>query len=236
MVLTVPGWLFTVRSDEGILDYDRFMSEIEPLLITQTYASPGPTPMTCLACHGDVSNAASSTFTLTAGQHRANFIQVARYVQITQPDTSPILLKPLSIAAGGVPHGLPGNDGGKQFLNTTTDPAYLEIFEWIADATRANGGARVVRTEPYPNPFRSNTNIVYFLSTDALDAEVKIFTEGGREVRRFPGTTNVGANRVNWNGRDEENGPLPTGVYFYLVKVQFRDGTGTKTGRCVYTP
>lgn len=223
-------------SAEGILDYDRFMAEIEPLLITKTYASPGPSAMTCLACHGDASNVAYSSYPLTAGQSRRNFLETARRVKLDQPDVSLVLLKPLAIAAGGVPHGVVANDGGKQFSNTTTDQSYRAILEWVTDATRSSVGARVVRTDPHPNPFRTRTDLVYFLTTEALSAEVKIFTEGGHEVRRYPGTANVGANRVNWDGRDEAGEPLPTGVYFYSVKARFRDGTSIKTGRCVYTP
>ncbi len=179
---------------------------------------------------------AYSTYSLVMGDSRHNFIQSARRIKLDQPDVSLILLKPLAIAAGGVAHGMNANDGGKQFSNTTTDASYTAIFNWITDATRASVGARVIRTEPYPNPFRFNTNIVYFLTTEALNAEVAIFTESGYEVRRYLGTTNVGANRVMLDGRDEENEPLPTGVYFYLVRAQFQDGTSVKTGRCVFTP
>lgn len=236
MMVVVLGLVMSARSQEGILDYDRFMSEIEPLLLTETYASPGPTPMTCYACHGDVNNVAFSTFPLVVGDSRANFTEAARRIKLDQPDTSLLLLKPLAIAAGGVSHGVVANDGGKQFANTTTDDAYITIANWIADATRASVGARVIRTEPYPNPFRYHTDIVYFLTTEALDVTVRIFTEGGHEVQSYDGTTNVGANRVRWDGRDKEALALPTGVYFYLVKAHFTDDTSTKTGRIVYTP
>ncbi len=223
-------------SKQGILDYNRFMSEIEPLLLTKTYASPGPTPMTCVACHGDPMNVAFSTYPLVVGQSRANFIETARNIKLDQPDVSLLLLKPLAIAAGGLPHGLNADDGGKQFANTTTDVSYTTILNWIADASQSSVGARVIRTEPYPNPFRFSTEIVYFLTTTAQSADVTIFAEDGHQVQHFTGTTNVGANRVTWNGRDKNFEPLPTGVYFYLVKAQFEDGASTKTGRCVYTP
>jgi hypothetical protein len=221
---------------QGILDYNRFMTEIEPLLLTKTYASPGPAPMTCVACHGDPTNVAFSTYPMVVGQSRANFIETARRVKLDQPDVSLVLLKPLATAAGGVSHGLSANNGGKQFANTTTDIAYQTILNWIADASKSSVGARVIRTEPYPNPFRFSTELVYFLTTEAQSVDVKVFTEGGHEVRDFTGTTNVGANRVTWNGRDENNEPLQTGVYFYLVKAHFEDGTSMKTGRCVYMP
>lgn len=225
-----------VRSAEGILDYNRFISEIEPLLLTETYASPGPSPMTCFACHGDTSHAAFTAFPLRMNEPRQNFVEASRHVEVLSPDTSDLLLKPLAIAAGGTPHGLNANDGGEQFANTTTDVAYRTIQQWIVDATRSSVGARITKTDPYPNPFRYGTNIVYFLTTEAEQVNVKIYSSNGFEVRHFTGTGNVGANRVFWDGRDADEEPLPTGVYFYSVKASFDNGTSLKTGRCVYTP
>lgn len=218
------------------MDFERFKSEIEPLLTTQTYNSPGPGPMTCANCHGDPAHPAYSYYPIWIGESRDNFTEAARRVKVNDPAVSILLKKPLAVALGGVTHGLPGYDGGEQFANTTTDPNYLKIYNWIVDATQANQGARVSKTETYPNPFRYNTRIVYFLTTDALQVDIRIFSANGFEVRSFTGTTNIGANQVFWDGRDSKNEPLPTGVYFYSVKARFEDGTFLKSGRCVYTP
>lgn len=231
-------WLFVgcakVWSAEGILDYERFRNQIEPLLLTQTYTSPAA-GATCFSCHGSSSNAAYTAFPLVSGQTRTNYLESARRVEIDAPDTSLLLLKPLAIAAGGVFHG-PANGGGEQFANTTTDQSYTAIYNWIADATRANEGARISKTHAYPTPFRTRTNIVYFLTTEALEVDVRIFAYDGTEVRHYEGTTNIGANQVEWDGRRSDIEPLATGVYFYSIKARFDDGTFVKTGRCVYTP
>jgi hypothetical protein len=221
---------------EGILDFLRFMNEIEPLLTTRTYASPGPLPMTCASCHGDTNHAAYTAFPIVVGQTRNNYTETARRVSFDSPDTSILLLKPLALAAGGLPHGTCCNNGGEQFANTTTDTAYIAIQSWIREATTATGGARISRTESYPNPFRFKTNIVYFLNTEAIQVDIRIFTFDGHEVRHFVGTAQVGANQVEWDGRDTEGEPLNTGVYFYSIKARFEDGTFIKAGRIVYTP
>lgn len=226
-----PAW-----SKEGILDFNRFMSEIEPLLITKTYASPGPSPMSCLACHGVSANIAYTAFPLAAGRPRNNFTEVARRVKLDDPESSLLLLKPLSLVGGGVSHGLVFKDGGEQFANAVNDLNYLVIKNWILDATAANSGARISRTEAYPTPFRTSTNIVYFLTTDALEVNIGVFGLNGNQVRSFTGTTRVGANNVTWDGRDEDNEPLGTGIYFYSVKAKFRDDASQMNGRCVYTP
>jgi hypothetical protein len=223
------------QAAEGILDYDRFMRDIEPIITTRTFTSPGPTPMTCVSCHGVSTHPAFTAYPIVVGQSRDNFTETARRVSVADPDVSLLLLKPLALAAGGVPHGVAANDGGEQFP-TTQDSTYATIQQWIVDATRASVGARVSRSAAYPNPFRFNTNIVYFLTTEALDVEVTLFSMEGRVLRRYPGTTHVGANLVNWDGRDADLEPLPTGVYVYSIRARFEDGTFVHKGSCVYTP
>lgn len=218
---------------EGILDYNRFMTEIEPLLLTQTYSSPGPGLMSCFDCHGQSPSAAYTAFPLLTGQSRANFTEVGRQITLSDPDTSPLLLKPLALAAGGIPHGT-GNNGGEQFP-TVLDANYQTILNWIIDATRSRD-ARITQTEPHPNPFRFNTDIVYYLSTPALSVTVTLFTNDGHELIHFDGPTLVGANKVNWNGRDRDLEPMPTGIYFYAVRATFEDETVVKQGSVVYTP
>ena len=229
------GMAVKAQAAQGVLDYDRFMREIQPLLLTQTYNSPAP-GTTCFSCHGDPANAGYAGFPLYQGRPRDNFISTAREVKLDQPDVSLVLIKPLQIAAGGVPHGLTANDGGKQFQNTTSDPNYITIRNWIVDAVHSSVGARITRTEPYPNPFRFETDIVYILTATALSVKVSIYSQDGHTLRTFTGTGLVGANRVHWDGRDGDDNPLPTGLYFYNVKATFDDGTATKAGKCVYTP
>ncbi len=226
---------FRLWAANGILDYDRFMRDIEPIITTTTFSSPGPTQMSCFSCHGISTHAAYTAFPLVLGQSRANFTEAARQVSIEDPDVSLLLLKPLALAAGGVPHGQLANDGGEQF-STTQSAHFRVIQQWIVDATRASVGARVTRSAAYPNPFRAETKIVYFLTTEAIETEVTLFSMEGRVLRRYDGTTRVGANFVTWDGRDEELEPLPTGVYVYQVRAKFDDGTFVHKGSCVYTP
>ena len=233
LAVIVGAGLQSARGAQGILDYDRFMSVIQPLLLTTTYDSPAP-GTTCFSCHGSTSSAAFANFPLYEGRPRDNFIETARKVKLDNPGTSLLLLAPLALTAGGTPHGN-SNQGGEQFPSTQF-AAYQTILAWIVDATKSSVGARVTRTEPYPNPFRFTTDIVYFLSTSALEVEVTLFTSSGHELLSLAGTGLVGANKVTWDGRDEKREPLPTGIYFYTVKATFEDGTAVKTGKCVYTP
>jgi acetyltransferase-like isoleucine patch superfamily enzyme len=186
------------QAAEGILDYDRFMRDIEPIITTRTFTSPGPTPMTCVSCHGVSTHPAFTAYPIVVGQSRDNFTETARRVSVADPDVSLLLLKPLALAAGGVPHGVAANDGGEQFP-TTQDSTFATIQQWIVDATRASVGARVSRSAAYPNPFRFNTNIVYFLTTEALDVEVTLFSMEGHV--ELGDNVRIGANCVIRNAR-----------------------------------
>lgn len=226
----------SLKAAEGILDYNRFMRDIEPIITTTTFAGVGASSTSCLSCHGDTSHAAYATYPLVLGQSRDNFTQTAQRIDLNDPDTSLLLQVPLALAAGGTASHAPGLKGsGEQFPNTQ-DHNYRVIQQWITDATQSSVGARVSRSEAYPNPFRFDTKIVYILTTPAIETEVSIFSMEGRLLRRYPGTSRVGANYVTWDGRDSDLEPLPTGVYFYSIKARFSTGTYVHKGSCVYTP
>ena len=232
--LLVFGLMLPTYGAEGILDYNRFMTEIEPILTTKQFSSPSAGSK-CIDCHGSPSHAAYAVYPLIAGESRANFIATGDEIDLENPSVSLLLRKPLQLAGGGTAqHGTVGTNGGKPFSNTQDDD-YQTIINWIIEASSAKR-ARITQTEPHPNPFRYYTDIVYFLSSEALNVEVGIFTNDGRQLQSFVGTSLVGANRVRWDGRDEFGEPLPTGLYFYRVKAEFRDDTVVKNGRIIYTP
>ena len=76
----------------------------------------------------------------------------------------------------------------------------------------------------YPNPFNPETWIPYQLATDA-DVQVRIYDISGIVVRRL-GIGHQGAgyyvNRERaayWNGRDENEEPVSSGLYFYQLRA-----------------
>lgn len=70
---------------------------------------------------------------------------------------------------------------------------------------------------PYPNPFNPSVTIQYSISKQGL-VEIAIYNLLGQRVRIFqlqqvmPGT-----HRIEWNGRDDAERVLPTGVYVVRV-------------------
>ncbi|UCG52209.1 MAG: choice-of-anchor D domain-containing protein [Candidatus Latescibacterota bacterium] len=69
----------------------------------------------------------------------------------------------------------------------------------------------------YPNPFNPTTTIAYDLPKPT-DVRLRIYDVKGRMVRELVNKTQpVGRQEVLWDGRDESNNPVASGVYFYKL-------------------
>ena len=69
-----------------------------------------------------------------------------------------------------------------------------------------------------PNPFNAATEIRFELPS-AGAYTVVIHDPGGRRVRTFAGTGQVGLNSVHWDGRNERGASVSSGVYHYQVQT-----------------
>ena len=100
-----------------VLDYAAFQSSVSPILARHGCDADGD-------CHG---GGVRGTFQLsppTAKDPNFDFNQVVMQIYPTMRDASPILTRPLAIAAGGTPHPF------KPFA-TTGDADYAVIRAWI---------------------------------------------------------------------------------------------------------
>jgi len=81
----------------------------------------------------------------------------------------------------------------------------------------------------YPNPFNPTTTIACSIPQDASSASLDLYNARGQRVRSFglqPGT----ATSVVWNGRDADDNPVSSGVYFYRLRV---NGADVQTRKCL---
>jgi hypothetical protein len=73
----------------------------------------------------------------------------------------------------------------------------------------------------YPNPFNSNTTIIYTVANlGPMPAEIKIdiYDIMGRKVRNLVNERKgVGIYRVVWDGKDDSGNGLPSGTYFARI-------------------
>ena len=79
----------------------------------------------------------------------------------------------------------------------------------------------------YPNPFNNVTVFSWQLAV-SIKVELKIFNLLGQEIRTLiSDDLPSGFHTAIWDGRDEQNRPLPSGHYFYIFQV----GNYYKNGR-----
>jgi hypothetical protein len=73
----------------------------------------------------------------------------------------------------------------------------------------------------YPNPFNPETTISFSLTAEyAEDAELIIYNLKGQKIRTFQMQSAIRTqNSVVWDGTDENNKPVSSGIYFYQLRI-----------------
>ncbi|MCJ7507864.1 MAG: T9SS type A sorting domain-containing protein [candidate division Zixibacteria bacterium] len=73
----------------------------------------------------------------------------------------------------------------------------------------------------YPNPFNSSTNIRYYVGDrKPLPLSLKIYNLKGELVRNLSDISNTrGEHCITWDGKDNFNREVASGVYFYRLKI-----------------
>ncbi|KAA3600448.1 MAG: T9SS C-terminal target domain-containing protein [Calditrichaeota bacterium] len=70
----------------------------------------------------------------------------------------------------------------------------------------------------YPNPFNPNTNIKFFAKKEA-EVSLKIFDIKGRIIKEiFNGISRIGSNAFTWDGTNQNNELVSSGIYFANLK------------------
>ncbi len=69
----------------------------------------------------------------------------------------------------------------------------------------------------YPNPFNPSTTISFELDTENTeDTKLMIYNLRGQKVKEFSNLRNQTS--ITWNGTDDNNQPVSSGIYFYKMK------------------
>lgn len=76
----------------------------------------------------------------------------------------------------------------------------------------------------YPNPFNPSTEIIFFLPQDqsiSVPIVIKIYNVTGQLVRTLVcQSVKKGENHIFWDGKDDRNQSVSSGVYFYQLEVE----------------
>jgi len=71
-----------------------------------------------------------------------------------------------------------------------------------------------------PNPFNPET-VIRFTSKSDRQACLEVFNLTGQKIRTlFDGMAKAGENRVVWDGRDKSGESVPSGIYFYRLRIE----------------
>ncbi len=80
---------------------------------------------------------------------------------------------------------------------------------------------KTMLNQNFPNPFNPTTTINFDLADDIQKAEIQIYNIKGQRIKNFS-LQNISQKKnynVVWNGRDEQNRLVGSGVYFYQLKA-----------------
>jgi len=95
----------------------------------------------------------------------------------------------------------------------------LEIEFLFVDATE-NTVKIITALSNHPNPFNPSTTISFSLAAeDALDAKLEIYNLKGQKIKAYKCYNESGEvqHSITWNGTDQTNKPVSSGVYFYKL-------------------
>jgi photosystem II stability/assembly factor-like uncharacterized protein len=101
------------------------------------------------------------------------------------------------------------------FVGTTNHPVAIPVYQL------AN----------HPNPFNPSTNISFILPEPASQVKVNIYNPKGQKIRTLSrNSLQQGEHSLVWNGKDDNNNSVASGVYLYRLQV---DGKTKATSKCL---
>jgi hypothetical protein len=102
--------------------------------------------------------------------------------------------------------------------NSVIEPAH---FVSIFDGEIPDTGSGSFLISNYPNPFNPTTTISFNSITNISEnVEIVIYNFKGQEVKTFSfEQLSPGTHSVVWNGKDENDQAVSSGIYFYQLKT-----------------
>jgi len=86
--------------------------------------------------------------------------------------------------------------------------------------------AIIIQHSVYPNPFNFIVGIKFYLRSDSM-IEIEIYNIKGQKVKTLDkGLKKVGENVISWNGTDDDNQLVGSGLYFYRLKTDHYSSVG----------
>jgi flagellar hook assembly protein FlgD len=95
------------------------------------------------------------------------------------------------------------------------------IFSTMKDGKIVDADeAPFILDQNFPNPFNPQTSIRYDLSK-SMDVSLKVYTEDWQSIKTLiESSQSAGLYSVVFNGMDENDQPLPSGEYIYMMEAE----------------
>ncbi len=88
------------------------------------------------------------------------------------------------------------------------------------------------KIENYPNPFNPSTTISFSVTQNSDFVSLEIFNIKGQKVKQLVSNSanqlSAGQHSVVWDGTDENNKPVSSGIYMYQLKIDGKAIAGKK--------
>jgi flagellar hook assembly protein FlgD len=77
---------------------------------------------------------------------------------------------------------------------------------------------KIYLSQNYPNPFNPTTTISFSTTESTENTELAIYNLKGQKVKQLvSGQLSAGQHSVIWDGKDDNNKTVTSGVYFYKM-------------------
>ena len=114
--------------------------------------------------------------------------------------------------SGQTPYG--SNAGG-----TSMYASIMIDFDYVVNSADDIIQNVIELFQNYPNPFNPTTNIAYNMQVPG-NVTLEVYNIKGQKVKTLVNETKpAGEHSVVWNGRDDNNKPVSSSVYFYQLKL-----------------
>lgn len=81
---------------------------------------------------------------------------------------------------------------------------------------------RIVDLYNYPNPMRDKTSFLFNISGEypPSKCKIKIFSVAGKLIKTIEYMANIGFNKIDWEGRDDDGDYIANGIYLYKLIIE----------------
>jgi flagellar hook assembly protein FlgD len=116
------------------------------------------------------------------------------------------------------------NQQTREFENRPLISQHGLMFHQVRVSNSVEQENKVVKpfsrlSQNHPNPFNPSTQIDFYISHENR-VELTIFNIRGQRIRDLhSGTLPAGRHSIQWDGNDNNNNEVSSGVYFYQLKT-----------------